>query len=133
MKADAIHELITAAKALSPSGEIGDGKVAHFHHLAERASAELAAIPSPFTHFLAGDHRVEVDPRRSVIMVDRFTYSVDVLAGGLITAPGTCISIAETSPGHLTVTQRRIAQCPHGEPLASGCRDCDREHREATA
>lgn len=24
-------------------------------------------------------------------------------------------------------------QCPHGEPLASGCRDCDREHREATA
>jgi len=24
-------------------------------------------------------------------------------------------------------------QCPHGEPLAGGCRDCDREHREATA
>lgn len=65
MTLDAIHELITAAKALSPSGEIGDGKVAHFYHL--------------------------------------------------------------------TVTQRRIAQCPHGEPLASGCRDCDREHREATA
>ena len=57
MKTDAIHELITAAKALSPSGEIGDGKVAHFHHLAELASAELAAIPSPFTHFLAREHR----------------------------------------------------------------------------
>ena len=105
MKLDAIHELITAA------------------------------IPSPYTHFIEGKHlhRVEVDPTRRVIMVDRFTYSVDVLAGGLITAPGTCISIAETSPGHLTVTQRRIAQCPHGEPLASGCRDCEREHREATA
>lgn len=24
-------------------------------------------------------------------------------------------------------------QCPHGEPVAKGCRDCDREHREATA
>lgn len=133
MKTNAIHELITAAKALHPTGEIGDGKVAYFHNLAELASAELAAIPSPFTHFFAGDHFVKIDPSRGVIMVDRFTYAVPLLAGGLITSPGTCISIAETSPGHLTVTQQRITQCPHGEPLASGCPDCDREHREATA
>lgn len=27
---------------------------------------------------------------------------------------------------------RGASSCPHGEPL-NGCRDCDREHREATA
>jgi hypothetical protein len=106
MKTDAIHELITAAKALSPSS---DGRAAHFHHLAEMASAELARIPSPYTQFLAGDHRVEIDPRRSLIMVDCFTYSVGRLADGLI-AP----------------------ECPHGQPLLDPCAECDREHREAT-
>lgn len=29
--------------------------------------------------------------------------------------------------------ERALRQCPHGEPLAGVCRDCDRDHREATA
>ena len=38
------RELIDLAKWLTPSGVIGDGAVAHFHELAERALAEIESM-----------------------------------------------------------------------------------------
>ena len=158
MKLDAIHELITAAKALTPTGEIGDGKVAHFHHLAELAQAQAAAIPSPYTHFIEGKHlhRVEVDPARSLITVNEFAYSIDLLAGGLVTPPGVWLQFSRGESGGLRVLRAEESviignarqradkdriepnpigrrQCAHGNPLNEHCWNCDREHREATA
>lgn len=169
MKLDAIHELITAAKALTPTGEIGDGKVAHFHHLAELAQAQAAAIPSPYTHFIEGKHlhRVEVDPARSLITVNEFAYSIGLLAGDLVTPAGVWLQFSRGESGGLRVLRAEESgglrvlraeesviignarqradkdriepnpigrrQCAHGNPLNEHCRNCDREHREATA
>lgn len=44
MATPATLELIALAKRLTPSGQIGDGMVARFHELAERADAEQSAL-----------------------------------------------------------------------------------------
>lgn len=44
MATPATLELIALAKRLTPSGQIGDGMVARFHELADRADAEQSAL-----------------------------------------------------------------------------------------
>lgn len=135
MTHQAINELITASRTLIRNQELAE----RFHALANAAEAELKAIPTPHTHHLIAGHRVILDYRGTVEVAD-LTYSVALLAGDLITKPGHWVQIRREG-GALVVREATDAairkappppQCPHGEPL-NGCRDCDREHREATA
>lgn len=44
MNVEAIHQLIALARRLKPCGEIGDGMVAHFHEVADRAAFSANAV-----------------------------------------------------------------------------------------
>lgn len=54
----ATQQLIELAEFLSPTGDIGDGTVAHFHELAARARVEQK-LPPPCTRGAARDEARE--------------------------------------------------------------------------
>lgn len=60
----AVDELIRLARSLTPSGEIGDGMVARFHELADRADAERASLRRLFE--ANPDHVAPDGMRRSI-------------------------------------------------------------------
>lgn len=43
--------------------------------------------------------KIEIDMDRRVIRVGEFAYSVDILDGGLVTAPGYALTIEASEPG----------------------------------
>jgi hypothetical protein len=98
MTHQAINELITASKSLIREGALAE----RFRELASAAEAELNAIPRDphLNHFIA-NHHVELN-HRGTITVDGLAYSVELLAGDLVTPPEQWVQILRAD-GHLVM------------------------------